>query len=69
MLWMGALGGPLGLIIVALLVIIPFWMIFSKAGYPGVLSLLMLIPLINLFLLYFLAFSDWPALRPGAQYR
>jgi hypothetical protein len=43
--------------------IVPFWQIFKKAGYPGVLALLMLVPLVNLILLYFLAFSHWPALK------
>lgn len=37
-----------------------WWKIFSKAGYSGVLSLLMLIPLVNLFMMLYLAFSTWP---------
>ena len=58
--------GPVDLLILliaALIVIIPFWRIFSKAGYSGWLSLLMVIPLVNLIMLYFLAFADWPILR------
>ena len=53
------------LVLVALpfLVVLPVWRICSKAGFPGALSLLALIPIANLFLLFFLAFADWPALR------
>jgi hypothetical protein len=45
-----------------LIVVIPFWQIFKKAGYSPWLSLLMLIPVVNLGMLYFLAFASWPAL-------
>lgn len=55
--------GPLYLLFVAALIVIPFWQIFLKAGYSGWLSLLMLLPLVNLIALYILAFSDWPATR------
>ena len=53
--------------IVAALVIIPYWQLFSKAGYSGWWSFLMVLPLINLIALYVLAFSEWPALRRPAQ--
>ncbi len=55
--------GPLHIIVVAALIVIPFWQLFSKAGFSGWLSLLMLVPLFNVLALYFLAFSDWPANR------
>lgn len=42
--------------------ILPFWFIFPKAGYSKWLTLLMTVPLVNVFLLYFLAFSKWPNL-------
>ena len=51
------------LLIPVVIVILPFWRIFQKAGYSGFLSLLMLVPVVNLVMLYFLAFSDWPATR------
>jgi hypothetical protein len=41
----------------------PYCKIFSKAGYPGALGVLMLVPLLNVVMLFFLAFSDWPILR------
>jgi hypothetical protein len=55
--------GPVHMLVLGLVLIIPFWQLFSKAGYSGWWSLLMVIPLVNLIALYVLAFSDWPALR------
>lgn len=46
--------------LVTTVVILPFWFIFLKAGYSKWLSLLMMFPLVNVFLLYFLAFATWP---------
>ena len=46
-------------IFVFAIVIIPYWQIFKKAGFAPALSLLMMIPLVNLIMLYVLAFSDW----------
>lgn len=42
----------------------PFWKIFGKAGFSPWLALLVLVPLVNLIVLYVVAFSRWPAL-PG----
>ncbi len=53
-------SGPLMVLVMAAVIIVPFWFIFLKAGYSKWLSLLMVIPLLNLILLYFLAFSKWP---------
>ncbi len=46
--------------VIAILLIVPYWKIFSKAGFSGWLSLTMLIPLINLLVPYYLAFAAWP---------
>jgi uncharacterized membrane protein YhaH (DUF805 family) len=51
-----------GLIFVCLflpILIVPYWKIFHKAGFSGVLSLLMVVPLVNLIVLYVVAFSKW----------
>jgi ATP-dependent Zn protease len=37
----------------------PFRVIFKKAGFQPNLSVFMLVPLVNLILLYFVAFSEW----------
>ena len=34
--------------------------IFSKAGYSWALGLLMLIPIVNIIMAFYLAFADWP---------
>ena len=51
----------LWMVAMTVVVILPFWFIFPKAGFPKWLTLLMLVPLINVILLYFLAFAKWPS--------
>lgn len=58
--------GPLMMLIFAALVVIPFWTIFRKAGYSPWLGLLMVVPIVNLVMLYFLAFSRWPTVQDRA---
>jgi ATP-dependent Zn protease len=48
--------------VLAVLFVVPFWVIFKKAGFQPALSVLTLVPLVNFVLLYFVAFSKW---RPG----
>ena len=43
------------------IVLPPFWVIFKKAGFQPILSVLMLVPLVNLVVLYVVAFSAWKA--------
>jgi hypothetical protein len=50
-------------VIFAVLIIIPYRRIFLKAGFSPWLSLLMLVPLVNLGMLYFLGFAEWPSLQ------
>ena len=50
-------------ILFSLLGVFACWKIVRKAGYPGVASLLILIPVLNLVAVFFLAFADWPVLR------
>ncbi|SDM51474.1 hypothetical protein SAMN05428957_10713 [Oryzisolibacter propanilivorax] len=47
----------------AVVIVLPFWKIFGKAGFSGWLGLLMIVPMVNLIALYVLAFSDWPIAR------
>lgn len=66
---MGEFFAPAHLIILALvgfLVILPFWKIFQKAGFPGALSLLLLLPFVNWVVLLWLAFGKWPSLNRNA---
>lgn len=34
--------------------------IFANAGYSWALGLLMLIPIVNIIMMFYLAFADWP---------
>jgi uncharacterized membrane protein YhaH (DUF805 family) len=46
--------------------VLTLWMtvrILHKAGYSGWWSLLMLIPLLNIAVIWVFAFADWPALK------
>ncbi|PCI04612.1 MAG: hypothetical protein COB78_09985 [Hyphomicrobiales bacterium] len=43
----------------AALLVIPFWRIFKRSGWPPALSLLMAVPLVNVVLLWIFAFSKW----------
>lgn len=49
------------------LTVYPFAKIFEKAGFPGFYGLAMLVPLLNVFALFYLALADWPALGHNSQ--
>jgi hypothetical protein len=51
------------IVLIGLILIVPFWKIFSKAGFSGWLSLTQIIPVLNLAGLYYLAFVEWPSQR------
>ncbi|GGH50115.1 hypothetical protein GCM10010975_02840 [Comamonas phosphati] len=56
--WFGAHW--LTMLLGAVVIVLPFWRIFAKAGFSGWLGLLMIVPMANLIALYVLAFSNWP---------
>ena len=41
------------------ILVIPFWKIYSKAGFSKWLSLTILIPVVNIIIIYIVAFSEW----------
>lgn len=51
------------LVLMAVAAVFIYYKIFSKTGNSGWLALLMLVPLVNLGMLLYLAFSDWPVLK------
>ncbi len=61
---MRSIGLPeLLVIFVLFFAIVPFWKIFSRAGYPGIMSLTMFVPGLNVIMLFFLGFAEWPVLK------
>lgn len=56
-------------IVMVVVGIVPYWKIFSKAGFSGWMSLLMLVPLVNLLVLYLVAFSQWNVQATSYQQR
>lgn len=53
---------PIFVLAVLVLSAIPYWLIAQKAGYPGPLSLLMFVPIVNIVVMWMFALADWPAL-------
>ena len=54
------------LILLIAIIALFFWMmvrILHKAGYSGWWSLLMIIPLVNIVMVWVFAFANWPALK------
>jgi hypothetical protein len=54
------------LVIIGLMVfffIVPFWKILAKAGFSRWLSVLMIVPLVNVVVLFYVAFARWPVRR------
>ena len=54
------MGILLGLVSLALLTI-PLWRIMQRAGFSPWLSLLALVPVVNVIALWLFAFGRWPA--------
>jgi hypothetical protein len=66
--------GPLELVVIffggiltILVQVIPFWKICTRAGFPGPLSLLMILPLVNIIFPFYIAFSEWPVMREKVE--
>ncbi len=56
-------------LVVFIFYMIMWWNIFSKAGYSGARSLLLLIPIVNLIIFIMFAFSKWPVQQELEQRR
>ena len=59
-------GGKIGfpelvvLLFILVIILLPYWKIFQKAGYSGWLAICMFIPIVNIVVLFWFAFSKWP---------
>ena len=61
---MGVIGMPELIVVAGMLVAgLILGRIFSKAGYSGWLGLTMLVPFLNIIVICWFAFADWPVLR------
>ena len=56
-------------LILTVIQILAFCKIFSKAGFSWALGLLMLVPIANIIMFFFLAFADWPIQRELRSYK
>jgi hypothetical protein len=54
--------------VISILLVIPYWFIFKKAGFSPFLALLMVVPLVQIIMLYFLAFSRWNVVPAAMVY-
>jgi UPF0716 family protein affecting phage T7 exclusion len=61
--------GVLVALIVVVINVVIFCRIFSKAGFSWTLGLLMLVPIANIIMPFFLAFADWPVQKEVRQLR
>ncbi len=50
-------------LIVGIIAVVAFWRIFAKAGFPGWYGVGVVIPMVNILLVLFLAFAEWPLER------
>ncbi len=53
----------LTLAVIGAIMILPYWKIFQKAGFPGALALTQIVPLVGLLVLFYVAFAEWPIHR------
>jgi hypothetical protein len=59
-------GFFVGMIAVAIKALI-FCKIFSKAGYSWALGLLILVPIADIIMAFYIAFADWPVQKEVRQ--
>lgn len=51
----------LPLFVLGFLFVPPYWKIFQRSGWHPALSFLMIVPLVNIILLWVVAFKKWPS--------
>jgi hypothetical protein len=51
----------------SILPVIVWWKICSRVGFSGALGLLMLVPIANIILPFYVAFASWPALEQASK--
>jgi hypothetical protein len=56
---------PIILLIGAVIIVVPWWYIWKKAGFSPWFCLLMILPFVSLVMLYIMAFSPWKVVPVG----
>jgi hypothetical protein len=52
-------------LIFAVIAVVPFWRICNRVGHSPWLSLLILVPIVNVIFIYYVAFGEWPSQNKG----
>ena len=47
------------LVVLMAIIVLPFWRIFKRIGWPPALSLFVMIPGVMIIVLYIIAFGSW----------
>jgi len=50
-------------VVILIVTMLPWFLIYKKAGYHPAMGCLMFIPLVNLVMMFVLAFAEWPVER------
>ena len=56
--------------LLAISIVFTFWLgfrILEKAGFDGKLVLFLLVPVLNIMMIWVFAFKKWPNLKPGVK--
>jgi len=59
---------PVGLIVSAIVLVVPFWLLLPRAGIAAPVALVAVIPLGAVALLWVLALRRWPADRVSGRF-
>ncbi len=61
------IGGAFGALVYILLIVVPFWQLWRRTGHSGWIAVLMIVPVVNLVMLWVLAFKAWPIDPPRVR--
>lgn len=50
------------LLVTAVIFGVPLWRIVARTGHPGIVAILFFIPLVNIGVLWWLAYGKWPGM-------
>jgi hypothetical protein len=53
-------------VVIAILIVVPTWRILRRVGFSGWWSVFAVVPVLNVILLYVVAFAPWPQERSAS---